>query len=142
MIVILRYRSTLTKSAVPTIFPNCPSYMTNTKGQPERFSTDDKELTMVQTAINLSLVERRTTSAKFSFTSLTHIVVKLSCISLYYSWLSTNKKIVPYFLETSTNFDNHTCIQCSLVIVEDLIINYFHQQKCQIYLSLNKFRPI
>ena len=80
MIVTPRDRFTLTKSAVPIIFPNCPSYMTNTTEKPKRFSRDDKELMMFQTAINLSLVESTATTAKFLITSLTDKVDKLSCI--------------------------------------------------------------
>ena len=70
MVVTPRDRLTLTKNAVPTIFPNCPSYLTKTTEKTKRISRDDRELTMVQTAINLSLVDNTSATAKFSINIL------------------------------------------------------------------------
>ena len=74
MVVTPRDRLSLTKTAVPTIFPNCPSYLTNTTEKTKRISRDDRELTMVQTAINLSIVDNTSTIDKFSISILNDIV--------------------------------------------------------------------
>ena len=81
MVVTPRDRLSLTKTAVPTIFPNCPRYLTNTTEKTKRISRDDRELTMVQTAINLSIVDNTSTIDKFSISILNDIVDKLSWIN-------------------------------------------------------------
>ena len=128
------------KSAIPTIFPNCPSYITSTKEQTQRFSRDDKEKTTVQTAINLRLVVNTFTIAKFSITILNDIVCKLNCIVLSSGWVFHKPKPDTFPPKITTL----PCIQCSLVIDKGLLTCAlaFDQQNRQIYLSINKIDDI
>ena len=131
MVVTPRDRLSLTKTAVLTIFPNYPSYLTNTT----------EKLTMVQTAINLSIVNNTSTIEKFSISILNDIVDKLS-------WIDLSNSSVVHKPDTDTLFfsKNHhfmiTTIQCSLVIDQCLLINGFDQHKRQIHLFLNKINDI
>ena len=55
----------LKKDAVPTIFPNCPSYLSDLNSRPKRFSKDDKEELMFQAAYIQSLADNEETVDKF-----------------------------------------------------------------------------
>ena len=56
----------LSKSAITSIFPNCPSYLSDTKETKKRISRERKEVSLIETAMKLSREERATTKAKFS----------------------------------------------------------------------------
>ena len=142
MVVTPRDRLSLTKTAVPTIFPNCPSYLTNTTEKTKRISRGDRELTMVQTAINLSIVDNTSTIDKFSISILNDTVVKLSWIDLSNSWVVHKPDTDTLFFLKIITLDNQPSIQCSLVIDQCLLINGFDQHKRQIHLSLNKINDI
>ena len=115
MVVTPRDRLFLTKTAAPTIFPNCPTYLTNTTKKTKRISRDDRRLTLVQTAINLSIVNNKSTIDKFSIRILNDIVDKLSWIDLSNSWVVHKPDTDPFFFLKSS-LDNQPSIQCSLVI--------------------------
>ena len=138
-----RDRLSLTKTAVPTIFPNCPSYLTNTTEKTKRISRDDRELRIVQTAINQSIVDNTSTIDKFSISILNDIVDKLSCIDLSNSsWVVHKPDNDTLFFLKIITLDNQPSIQCSLVIDQCLLINGFDQHRRQIHLSLNKIKDI
>ena len=124
MVVTPRDRLILTKNAVPTIFPNCPSYLTNTTENMKRKSRDDKELMMVQTGINLSILEDKSTTARFSKTILNDIIDMLSCINLSNGWLVHKPDTTLFFLKINL-LNNQPHIQCSLVIDKGLLLNAF-----------------
>ena len=97
MVVTPRDRLSLTKTAVLTIFPNYLSYLTNTT----------EMLTMVQTAINLSIVNNTSTIDKFSISILNDIVDKLSWIDLSNSSVVHKPDTDTLFFLKIITLDNH-----------------------------------
>ena len=67
--------------------PKLSRLHTRKKDQTQIFSRDDKEKTMVQTAINPILMENTSTIAKYSITILNGIVCKLNLIDLSSGWV-------------------------------------------------------
>ena len=99
---------------------------------------------MVQTAINLTLVENTSTIAKFSIYILNDIVCKLNFIALSSGWVFHKPVPDTLFFPKITTLVNQPCIQCSLVIDKGLLTCAlaFDQQKRQIYVSINKIDDI
>ena len=90
MVEMVKKKITLKKSAVPSILPNCPSYLTDVATKPQRLSWHDKEQKRVQEACEKSRIDHGETEAKF-------IVSTLSCI---FSKLPINPISIPsYFLK-------------------------------------------
>ena len=96
--------------------PKLSRLHTSTKEQTQIFSRDDKEKTMVQTAINPILVENTATIAKYSITILNDIVCKLNFIDLSSGWIFHKHEPDTLFIHKITTLVNQPCIQCSLVI--------------------------
>ena len=64
-----REKLTIKKTAIPTIFPNCPSYMADNTQRTKRLSLANKEEEMFQKALRMSRLDDNDTVVKFLVTS-------------------------------------------------------------------------
>ncbi|KAI6649517.1 hypothetical protein LOD99_11882 [Oopsacas minuta] len=87
MIKMPRKKFVLKKFAVPSIFPNCPTYFTDTVAKTQTLSLDDKEEKRMQDVYKKSRAEFQETEAKFMISSLSCIISKLHMIELPNGWL-------------------------------------------------------
>ena len=80
MIETERKKVGLKKGAVPSISPNCPSYLTDTPVSYQILSLNDKEERRIQEAYQKSLAEFKETEAKFTISTLNCINSKLHLV--------------------------------------------------------------
>ena len=60
-VTVARVRIALKKTAVPSIFPNCPSYLSEWNSKPKRLSLDDKERLLIESAYSKSITDNEET---------------------------------------------------------------------------------
>ena len=76
-VTVARDRITLKKTAVPSIFPNCPSYLSEWNSKPNRLSLDDKERLQMESAYSKSITDNEETVDKFLVNSYSDLLSKL-----------------------------------------------------------------
>ena len=79
-------KSFLKKFAIPSIFPNCPAYLTDAV-KPRRLTQDDRKEKRMQEVYKRSSTDIEETQAKFLITNLSCIISKLHLIELPDGWL-------------------------------------------------------
>ena len=84
-----REKMALLETAVPTIFPNCPSYMTYKAERPKRL--EQKEEEMLQNALMMSKVDQRNTVVKFLVSNFQDLLNKIDLLDLTLGWLGMLK---------------------------------------------------
>ena len=80
----------LKKMAIPCIFPNCPSYLTDRTEKPKRVSRDDKDETMLREAFRMSRIDDEATVVKFQNNSFAELLTKLDLLDLKNDWVTYN----------------------------------------------------
>ena len=115
----------LKKGAVLSIFPNCPSYLSDSNSKAKRLSKDDKERLMMEPAYTQSLADSEETVDKFLIDSSSELLSKLRMIDLRNGWISHHSH------DNHLNFlkilitDSGPIIERSVLIDHDLFIKAF-----------------
>ena len=130
-----RKKLSLKQNAVPSIFPNCPSYLTDRRVKPPRLSREDKEMKSTQATYKESRIDFQETEAKFLVTCFTDIVFKLSLIDLLNGWILHKPNSDSIFMLKIHIVDNQSSIERSLIINQYLAIEALYKQKHPIQLS-------
>ena len=86
----------LKKGAVPSIFPNCPSYLTDATASCQRLYLDDKEERRIQETYKKSLAEFKETKAKFTISTLNCIKIVSSRTPCRLDYLLTKSYSHPF----------------------------------------------
>ena len=142
MVEMVKKKITLKKSAVPSIFPNCPSYLTDVATKPQRLSWHDKEQKRVQEACEKSRIDHGETEAKFIVSTLSCIFSKLYLIQLPNGWL-THQPNFNTIIFLKIQFDsNVSTIDRSIIVDENLFCKAFYRQTYKIELSCHTFNDI
>ena len=115
---------TLKKGAVPSIFPNCPSYLSKSNSNPKRLSKDDKERLRMEAIHNQSIVDNEEITDKFLVDSFSELLSKLHLIDFRNGWISHHSENNPlYFLKIDIS-DSGPIINRSISIDHDLFIKH------------------
>ena len=135
MVEVPRKKMSLNRCAVPSIFPNCPEYLTDITVKPQRLSRADKEEKMMQSAYKESLIDNKENDAKFFVATLDCIISKLSQIELPNGWLShrPNPSTI-LFLKIHFNGEINI-IDRSIIIDQNLICKALYKETHKIQLS-------
>ena len=118
MVEMVKKKITLNKSAVPSIFPNCPSYLTDVATKPKRLSWHDKEQKRVQEAYEKSLIDHGETEAKFIVSTPRCIFSKLNLIQLPNAWF-THQPNFNTIIFLKIQFDNEVSLTIDRSIIVD-----------------------
>ena len=125
MVEMVKKEITLKKSAISSIFPNCPSYLTDVATKPKRLSWHDKDQKRVQEPYDKSLIDHGETEAKFIL-STRCIFSKLNLIQLPNAWLThqPNSNTI-IFLKIQFDNDVSTTIDRSIIVDENVFCQAF-----------------
>ena len=115
IVIVARDRITLKKTAMPSIFPNCPSYLSEWDSKPKKLSLDDKERLLIESAYSKSITDNEETVDKFLVNSYSDLLSKINLIYLLNGWITRVSNDNPLFLETGPLIDRS-------VLVDDDII--------------------
>ena len=140
-----RDRVALKKGAVPSIFPNCPSYLSGSNSKPKRLSKDDKERLMMETAYTQSLTDNEETVDKFLIDSFSDLLSKLHLIDLRNGWISHHSEDNSLHFLKILITDSGPIIERSVLIDHDLFIRAFGINNipiCISRISINDTRQI
>ena len=142
MIETVRKKVALKKCAVPSIFPNCPSYLTDAADRCKRLCLDDKEEKRVQEAYQKSRAEFKETEAKFVISTLNCIISKLHLIELPKGWL-VHRPNCTIILFLKIHYHNEiSTVERSIIVDEKLYCKAFYKENNIITLSCNSFNDI
>ena len=111
----------LNRFAVPSIFPNCPNYLTDITVKPQRLSRADKEEKMMQSAYKESRIDNKENDAKFFVATLDCIISKLSQIELPNGWLCHRPNPSTILFLKIHFYDEISTIDRSIIINQNLI---------------------
>ena len=115
IVTVARDRITLKKTAMPSIFPNCPSYLSEWDSKLKKLSLDDKERLLIESAYSKSITDNEETVDKFLVNSYSDLLSKINLIYLLNGWITRVSNDNPLFLETGPFIDRS-------VLVDDDII--------------------
>ena len=142
MIKMPRKKVVLKKFAVPSIFPNCPTYFTDAVAKTQRLSLDDKEEKRMQDVYKKSRAEFQETEAKFMISSLSCIISKLHMIELPNGWLF-HRPDSSNILFLKIHFSNEvSTIERYIIVDESLFCKSFYKEKNKIQLSSSSINDI
>ena len=142
MIKMPRKKVVLKKFAVPSIFPNCPTYFTDAVAKTQRLSLDDKEEKRMQDVYKKSRAEFQETEAKFMISSLSCIISKLHMIELPNGWLF-HRPDSSNILFLKIHFSNEvSTIERYIIVDESLFCKSFYIEKNKIQLSSSSINDI
>ena len=134
-VTVPRERVALKKDAVPTIFHNCPSYLSDWNSRPKRLSKDDKEQLMIQAAYSQSLTANEETVDKFLVNSYSDLLSKINLIDLRNGWISHISENNPLFFMKIVISESGPIIERSVSVDNDLFIKAFDNKNLSILLS-------
>ena len=86
----------LKNTAIPSIFTNCPKYLTDRTQKPKRVSRNDKDETMLREAFRMSRIDDKTTVVKFQLNSFAELLTKLDLLELKMVGLPTIQEQILY----------------------------------------------
>ena len=122
MIETERKKVGLKKGVVPSIFSNCPSYLTDSTASCQRLSLYDKEERRMHEAYHRSLEEFKETEAKSSISTLNCIHPKLHLVDLPVGWvIDQPNSATILFLEFHYDINEISTIERSIIIDEKLL---------------------
>ena len=116
MIETERKKVGLKKGAVPSIFPNCPSYLTDTTASCQRLSLYDNQK---------SLEEFKETEAKFYISTLNCIHSKLHLVDLPVGWVIYQPNSATILFLKIQYHNEISTIERSIIIDENFIVRLF-----------------
>ncbi|KAI6652380.1 hypothetical protein LOD99_7394 [Oopsacas minuta] len=142
MIKMPRKKVVLKKFAVPSIFPNCPTYFTDAVAKTQRLSLDDKEEKRMQDVYKKSRTEFQETEAKFRISSLSCIISKLHMIELPNDWLFHRPDSSNILFLKIQFCDEVSTIERYIIVDESLFCKSFYKEKNKIQLSSSSINDI
>ena len=137
-----RDRMGLKNTAIPTIFPNCPSYLTDRTEKSKRVSRDDKDEIMLREAFSMSRIDDKTTVVKFQVNTFAELLTKLD---LNNDWVTYNPGTNSFYFLKIVLLANIPSIERTLIIDHDLNAKALYMEKHPIQLStrvINDIRQI
>ena len=142
MKVMPRERLAIQETAIPTIFPNCPSYLTDRAEKPKRLSKERKEEEMLQDALVMSRLDDNVTVVKFSVSTFDELLFKLHFLDLKSGWFIHNTGASSLILFKIVVSGDMASIERTLNIDHNLQPQAFYSEKHPIPLSVPKITDI
>ena len=133
-----REKLTIKKTAIPTIFFNCPSYMTDTTQRPKRLSLANKEEEMFQKALRMSQLDDNDTVVKFLVTSFSQLVDHLNLLDLKNGWATHDTRANSVFFCKIIVSSRIPSIERRLKIDDDLNTQAFYMENILFRYQLRK----
>lgn len=124
-IEVKRDRLNLKKGAVPSVFPNCPKYLSSTQVRSESPESKKarRENAALQKAIRQSLESNELEQKRNKVSSYEELKAKLSGICNTKFWtISVNEQCVRFLLIED---DPSPDVKCALVVLPDLSLSVF-----------------
>ena len=134
-VTVARDRISLKKTAVPSIFPNCPSYLSEWNSKPKRLCFDDKEQLMMESAYSQSITDNEETVDKFLVNSLSDLISKLNLIDLRNGWIAKVSDNNPLYFIKLIISETGPFIHRFVLVNDDLFIQAFDNKHLTIPLS-------
>lgn len=122
-IEVKRDRLNLKKGAVPSVFPNCPKYLSSTQVRSESPESKKarRESAALQEAIRQSLESNELEQKRNKVSSYEELKAKLSGICNTKVWtISVNEQCVRFLL---IDDDPSPSVKCALVVLQDLSLS-------------------
>ncbi|KAI6661731.1 hypothetical protein LOD99_9866 [Oopsacas minuta] len=142
MIKMRRKKVVLKKFAVPSIFPNCPTYFTDAVAKTQKLTLDDKEEKGMQNVYKKSRTEFQETEAKFRISSLSCIISELHMIELPNGWLFHRPDSSNILFLKIQFCDEVSTIERYIIVDESLFCKSFYKEKNKIQLSSSSINDI
>ena len=124
-----RDRMGLKNTAIPTIFPNCPSYLTDRTEKSKRVSRDDKDEIMLREAFSMSRIDDKTTVVKFQVNTFAELLTKLDLLDLNNDWVNYNPGTNSFYFLKIVLLANIPSIERTLIIDHDLNAKALYMEK-------------
>ena len=134
-VTLSRERIALKKTAVPSIFPNCPSYLSEFNSKPKRLCLDDKERLLMESAYSKSITDNEETVDKFLVNSYSDLLSKLNLIDLPNGWITNVSNNTPLFFIKIVILETGPFIDRSVLVNDDLYIKAFDNKNVTIPIS-------
>ena len=115
-VTVARDRIALKKTSVPSVFPNCPSYLSEWNSKPNRLSLDDKERLHMESEYSKSITNNKETVDKFLINSSSDLLSKLNVIDLRNSWKTHVSDNNPLFFIKIIILETGSFIDRSLLV--------------------------
>ena len=131
----LQDRVTLKKTAAPSIFPNCPSYLSDWNFKAKRLSLDDKERLLIESAYSKSIADNEQTVDKFLINPYSDLLSKLHLIDLRNGWVTHVSNDNPLILIKIAILETGPIIDRSVLVNDDLYIQAFDNKNVTIPIS-------
>ena len=136
-----RKRVVLKKFAIPSIFPNCPAYLTDAV-KPRRLTQDDREEKRMQEVYKRSRTDFEETQAKFLITNLSCIISKLHLIELPDGWLLHRPNSFSILFLKINLCNEIPTVERSIVVDENLFCRALYKGTNKINLASNSLFDI
>ena len=82
---------------MPSIFPNCPSYLSEWNSKPKRLYLDDKERLLMESAYSKSIIDNKETVDKILGNIYSDLNSKINLIDLRNGWITHVSENNPLF---------------------------------------------
>ena len=120
---------------MPSIFPNCPSYLSEWNSKPKRLSLDDKERLLIESAYSKSITDNEETVDKFLVNSYYDLLSKINLIDLRNGWITHVSDNNPLFFIKIIILETGPFIDRSVLVNNDLYIQAFDNKNFTIPIS-------